>query len=271
MEYIYLGVLFISAGLLAIAYYSSVPGRAELQDRLPNKPTKRAIIPSAMLILLLGAGIWYMGAVSVGAFHPSKVLLVIFALLVFESFFILSLRWFRSNTFAVLACSAATCLLFWAYFTVQVFFIFNGIVIIATLGAATLLVRLGYLRTRLLFIVTVLWVAYDVMLVRYVLPNVTVPADSPSPSFLFPAVTVGHVSLGSGDFMFLSLFTLVLLRDFGRLSAAVHVILQGTLYFITGLAVPEAGFLLPFLVIMAPAFFLVYGTSYYSSRAKRIS
>lgn len=270
MEYIYLGLLFFGTGLLAIVYYSIILGKEELKSRLPNRVTVRAIVPALLLISIFGVGIWYFASTSGGFLHPSRILLYIFMLLVFESIFLFSLRWVRSNVLAVLLAIGVTGILFFLYSNNQTFILFNSIIIIATLGATTLLIRIGYLRTRILLIITPLWVVYDVLLVRYVLPDVTVIADSPSPSFLFPAVTVGHVSLGSGDFMFLSLFTLVLLRDFGKLPAIVHVVLQGTLFFLIGLVLPEAGFLLPFLVIMAPAFFLVYGFVHYSARKKEL-
>jgi len=44
IEFIYLGVLFIGAGLLAVLYYRTVPDAAVLKQRLPNRPSVVSVL-----------------------------------------------------------------------------------------------------------------------------------------------------------------------------------------------------------------------------------
>lgn len=254
MDFIPLSALFLGAGALAIGYYRWVPSAEALRSRLPNRATPSSIV----LTLVMGGAAWYILSTFSGFSAVSRMLMLIFALLFFESLFLIGLRWVRVNFIALILALAVTAALFWAQLQYPTFFGINTIIIMATMGAATLLIRLGYLRTPILFIVASLWTVYDIMLVEFVLPAVTRPSTNPVPSFLYPAVTVGQLSLGSGDFMFLTLFALIVMRDFGALAASILVAAEVVGLLMTGLLLPEQGFLVPFLVVMTPIFFLVY-------------
>jgi len=112
MGFISLGIVFIFSGLLGILYYSLVPQAELLRKRLPNKVTPASIV----LTLAIGALIWFL-VLSEGGIPPvSKILAVIFALLVFESVFLVSMHWIRINIVAVVVSVLLTGLLFWYYF-----------------------------------------------------------------------------------------------------------------------------------------------------------
>ncbi|MFH0804882.1 MAG: hypothetical protein V1916_01660, partial [Patescibacteria group bacterium] len=81
--------------------------------------------------------------------------------------------------------------------------------------------------------------------------------------------TVGALSLGAGDFMFLALYTLVLYRDFGSRLALVHIAAQGVALLVTGLVITSADFIVPFLVVLAPIFLTFYGAAYFVRRRTR--
>ena len=66
--------------------------------------------------------------------------------------------------------------------------------------------------------------------------------------------------------MFLVLFTLAILRDFGKKQAIVLVASQSIGLLVTGFLLPESGFVVPFLVIMVPIFFLVYLWAYFNKQ-----
>ncbi len=267
MDFISLGIVFLFSGLLGIVYYSLVPQAELLRKRLPNKVTPASIA----LTLIIGALIWFLIRSAGGIPPVSIILAVVFALLVFESFLLVAMCWIRINIIAVFVSLALTSLVFWLYYSGPTFLLLNGIIIFATLGAATLLIRFGYVTTRLVFIATALWVVYDIMFVYYILPQYTVPVENASPTFLFPAVTTGDISIGSGDIMFLILFTLVLLRDFNKRAAFVMVSAQAVGLLLVGLLVPEQGFTLPYLVVMVPIFLVVYSGMYVFYKKKGIS
>ncbi|MFA5052272.1 MAG: hypothetical protein WC544_04435 [Patescibacteria group bacterium] len=262
IEFIFLGVLFAGAGLLAVLYYRSVPDAQTLKQRLPNRPSAVAVI----LTFVIGFLVWYICAHSSGLRRAHQLLELVFGLLFFESLFILFIRWLRLNWVATLSSGAVTTVLFWYYINHPSFLLQNSIIIVAILGAATLLIRLDMLKTWYLFVLAALWVPYDIYLTQRVLPAVTVATSAPYPTLLYPAVTVGTLSLGAGDFMFLALFTLVLLRDFGALPAVVQVAGQGVALLCVGLLVQSGSFIIPMMVVLAPIFMLMYGVLFYHRR-----
>lgn len=254
MDFVPLSIIFLATGALAIVFYQLVPSAEELRRRLPNRVTPAALI----LVVVLTVIIWLLVRSYSGFALSIRLMTLLFALLLFESLFLLLMRWIRVNALALVVSLFIAGFVFWIQLTYPSFVLLNSIIVVATLGAATLIIRLGYLRTRLMFIIAALWTLYDIMLVQFILPRVTRETSTPTPTFIFPAVTVGEISLGSGDFMFLTLFTLVMLRDFGVLPALIVAIAEVTGLLVTGLVLPEQGFLVPFLVIMTPIFFLVY-------------
>jgi len=267
MDFILLGIVFIFSGFLGIVYYSLVPQAGLLRKRLPNKATPASIA----LTLIIGGIVWFLIQSAGGMPPASKILTVIFALLVFESFLLISMRWIKVNIVAMLISLVFTCVIFLLYFSNPTFFLLNGIIIFATLGAVTLLIRFDYISTRLVFIATALWVIYDIMFVAYILPQYTVSVSDPYPTFLFPAITTGDISIGSGDIMFLILFTFVLLRDFNKRAALIMVVAQAVGLLLVGLIVPEQGFTLPYLIVMVPIFLVVYSGMYVFYKKKGIS
>lgn len=265
MDFLPLSLIFFGSGVLALLYYHFVPSAQKLRERLPNKVSPAAIF----LTLVIAVAVWYLFANFIGFSRVFRIFAFLFALLVFESVFLLLIRWVRSDSLAVLGSLIASAGLFVAELVSPSFFLLNSIVIIATFGAATLLIRLGYLRTWMFHILAVLWTVYDVWLVRAVLPRVFKPAEPTSEPrfFFFPVVTVGRLTLGSGDFMFLVLMALVLLRDYGKAAAFTLVVAETAGLLVTGLFLPEDGFQIPFLIVMTPIFFLVYGVSWWQRKS----
>lgn len=254
MDFIYLAALFLGAGLAGLIYYRYVPAAQILRERLPNRVTPAGIL----LAITIGGAAWFLFSSVSGVVLVGRIFLFIFSLLFFESVLLLVMRWVKRNAVATLVAIMCTLIMFWWYRVEPSFFLLNSVIIISTLGAVTLLTRLDYLRTKMLFVVAILWTVYDILLVRFILPDVTRETTTPHPTFLYPAVTTGQVSLGSGDFMFLSLFTLVIARDIGWRAALVHVTAQVTGLLVTGLLLPERGFVVPFLVVMTPIFIVCY-------------
>ncbi|MBI5037290.1 MAG: hypothetical protein HZC01_01075 [Candidatus Kerfeldbacteria bacterium] len=254
MDFIYLAMLFLGAGIAGLVYYRYAPTAVDLRERLPNRVTPAGIV----LAVAIGSAAWFLFSSVSGVVLVGRIFLFIFSLLFFESIFLLAMRWISRNTFATVVAILSTLGMFWWYQAKPSFVLLNFIIIISTLGAVTLLTRLGYLRTKILFAISILWTIYDILLVRFILPDVTRETATPHPTFLYPAVTTGRVSLGSGDFMFLSLFTLVIARDVGPRAALVHVVAQVTGLLVTGLLLPERGFTVPFLVVMTPIFIVCY-------------
>ncbi|MFC1687317.1 hypothetical protein ACFL0L_01965 [Patescibacteria group bacterium] len=264
MNFLSLSIIFLAAGLLAIIYYLYVPTRSELVRRLPNKIS----LTSVFLALVIGGVFWYTVSQTGGMHRVSQMFMFLFGLLLFESFFLIAMKWVRSNFISVIISLIITGIIFYIYISSPSFIFLNIIIILVTLGGATLLIRMRYLRTGILFTVAILWTIYDIMLTQYLLPTFTVPVESATPTFMFPAVTVEGLSLGSGDFMFLVLFALILLRDFGKLPAIILVGAETIGLLIIGMILPESDFLVPFLLIMTPIFIVVYALSYFDNKRK---
>lgn len=256
MDFLPLSLLFAAAGGLAMVYYTLVPTAEQLKARLPNKVSGAGLL----LAVVIAAVAVYLVRTRSGFGQVSAISTFIFALLAFESAFLLAMRWIKSNTLAVLSGLAFAGALFGLNTANPSFPLFNTIVIVATFGAATLLVRLRYLRTGFLFVVAGLWTVYDVLSTQFILPRIFAPITEPVPTkfLLFPAVTVGHTTLGSGDFTFLVLFALVTLRDLGRLPAVLLVAAETVALLVTGLLITNINQPLPFLVVMVPVFVVVY-------------
>jgi hypothetical protein len=267
MDFLPLAFIFFGSGILALLYYRFVPSAQKLRERLPNRVSPAAIL----LALIIALALWYLLVNFTGFSRVFRVFAFLFALLIFESAFLLLIRWIRSDTIAVLLSLAIAGGLFASELLSPSFLLLNTIVILATFGAATLLIRLQYLRTLFFFLLTAAWTLYDVVLVRYFLPRVFKPAEPTAEPrlFFFPVVTVGRLTLGSGDFMFLVLFALILFRDFGKLPAFILVVAETAGLLVTGLFLPEDGFQVPFLLVMTPIFLLVYGFAWLQDRTQK--
>lgn len=254
MDFIFLSAIFLASGLAAMWYYRTVPEAGELRHLLPNKVSATSVI---MALFIGGFGV-YLLLYYQGFSRIAQALVFVFTLLTFESLLLLLLRWIKRVPIAVVLSGLVAVGVFWLYMVNPNFFLQNAIIVVMTLGAATLLIRLSFLRTWYLFLITFLWVVYDFLFVNYILPRYTVPVSTPEPTLLYPAVTAGQVSLGSGDFMFFILFTLIMARDFGFKPAAIVVGIETVALLITGLVLPESGFSVPYLAVMAPIFIIIY-------------
>lgn len=255
MDFITLSLIFASTGILAIGYYRWVPTADRLRQRLPNRVSWAGVIAT----LVIGVVLWQIIRSSDGFRTVVYVFTLLLGLLVFESVFLLLIRWLRSNLLAVLISLASAGAMIYLYLGNPTFLWRNVVIIAATLGATTLLVRLAYLRTRFLWLVAGLWTIYDVLVSWFIFPRVFVPVAAPRADLFFPSVVIGTTSLGSGDFIFLVLFTLVLLRDFGVGAALVLLGIETLGLLITGIIISGEEFIIPFLIVMTPIFFITYG------------
>ncbi|MFA6511808.1 MAG: hypothetical protein WCV86_01610 [Patescibacteria group bacterium] len=264
MDFLLLSVIFFASGVLALAYYHFVPSADALRRRLPNK-----VSPAALLLTAVLAGaLWYLFSNYAGFSRYYILFALLFALLIFETVFLLLIRWVRSDTLLVTVSLVSAGGIFAVEIAAPSFVLLNSIVIIATFGAATLLVRLNMLRTWMFHALAILWTFYDIWLVREVLPRVFKPSEPTAEPryFFFPVITAGRLSLGSGDVMFLVLMALVLFREYGKTAAFTLVVAETAGLLATGLFLPEDGFQIPFLVVMTPIFFLVYGVAWWQRR-----
>jgi len=250
MDALLLSVLYAVSGLLVLGYYGAVPAKNTLVRKLPNRVSIAGLV---LLLIVLGAG-WYF--VSLGHNPIFGIFVMLFMLLVFETFFLLLLRWLSSTMLAVLVALATAGGLYAVYEFWPSFALVNGIIILASMGAVTLLIKMSYLRTKLLWVIAGLWTIYDVLTVTYLLPEVFVPAAEPRLSLFLPALTVGSLTLGSGDVIFLALFTLILRREYGRETAIFFILASALGLYLAALAYLSWETAIPFLVVLTPLFFL---------------
>lgn len=256
-----LTALFAGTALAALGYYRLSPTAEYMRQRLPNKASAAGII----LTLLIGFWVWWTLRDTIGFSRVKFIIGILFNLLIFETIFVLLLKRIRSNLLVVFGAALATTGFVLAQRVIGGTWVYNLTFMTATLGATTLLVRMDYLRTKFLFVVSGLWMIFDILSVAFVYPQIYRISDRPHNSFLFPAVAAGQVTLGSGDFMFLVLMSLVLFRDFGRRSALMHIGLQALALFITVLAKSRES-LFPYLTVMVPIFLIVWLGFYFHSR-----
>ncbi|MFA5070554.1 MAG: glycerophosphodiester phosphodiesterase family protein [Patescibacteria group bacterium] len=253
MNILPLSFIFLGAGLFSVVYYKLTPDKEMLKARLPNKVGAAGII----LWLIICVAFYFIFKNSRGFERTVSIFTLLFALLVFETFFLLLIRWFKSNLLAVLIALLASGVLFAFHNYYPTFTLRNTLIILGTLGATTLLIKLNYLKTWIVFGLAFLWTGYDIYTTRYFLPNVLVPVTEPPKTFFFPSVITGSVSLGSGDFIFLVLFTLIILKKFGKLAALILVAAQTAGLLFTGLFL-ESDSIIPFLAVMTPIFLIIY-------------
>ncbi|MCH7492824.1 hypothetical protein IID19_04560 [Patescibacteria group bacterium] len=267
-NFIYLSLLFVASGLLGIIYYTYLLNKSELKKRIPN----RATVESVVLFLIIVVLVWYILHNFTGLIRTSNIIALIIGLLLFETIFLLLLRWFKSNTLNALISFLTTVAVFAMHFSNPTFVTFNAIIILSTLGATALMIRLEFIKTWMVFGLTAIWMPYDYYFVSYILPKFTKITANPVPFFAFPSVTIGDIGLGVGDFVFLALFTFVLFHDFGRKPATIHIILQGSGLLVASYLVSIQNIIVPFLLILSPIFFIIYFSSYlYQKKQREIS
>ncbi|MFH1366456.1 MAG: hypothetical protein ABIH38_00510 [Patescibacteria group bacterium] len=257
MDLLPLALIFFGAGLTAVFYYIFGPSKEFLKERLPNRPSLAGII----LWLLVCLAFYFIIKNNQGFSRTMLIFTLIFSLLVFETFFLFLIRFLRSNTLAVIFALLVSAGSFIFHYYYPTFALRNTIIILATLGASALLIKLNYLKTWLMFAFAFLWTGYDIYATRYFLPGVLVPVTEPPKTFFFPSVITGSVSLGSGDFIFLVLFLMIITREFGLLPALLLLAAETVGLLITGFFL-ESDSIIPFLAVMTPIFIMTYIISY---------
>lgn len=257
MTTLILPFLFLVAGLLTLLYYRLVPPAEQLRQRLPNRVSVAAIV----LTVVIGLGVWIIVRHADTPFlKVAGVTTLLFYLLTFESILLLLFRWLRSNVLAVITSLVVVAVPFAVQYRFPSFELSNALIIAATLGATTLLIRLNLLRTRIIVLAFVLLTINDILNVTFILPRLPLAPrpQTPLPLLIFPTVNIAGRVVGSGDFMFLALATLVILRDHGLRPAVVHTVLQAVALLVTLVATAGTDALIPYLTVMTPIFFAVY-------------
>jgi len=253
LNYLFLSLTFILAGLLGLVYYNYLPNRQVLQQRL-----RRSIPISLMILAIIGAAIWYLIENFEGYYLMTNITALMYTLFLFETFFVLLLKWIKSNYLAFVSSLLISSVVIYLHYQLNNFLIFNIILIAAFIGLAAFLSRLEFLRTWLIMAIAGVFMVFDLFYVNYLFPTFTRAAEDPSPVFLLPAVTIQGISLGGGDFVFLFLFSFLLVRQFGVKPALIHVFLQGIGLLLTSYYVTQTDTVFPFLTVLVPNFFLNY-------------
>ena len=257
MDFFVLTFIFICAGLVSIYYFKKAPEKEILKQRLPNKISLSGVIAW----LIVGLAFWLIFKYNSGFTRIALIFTLFFSLLVFETFFLLILKFIKSNLLTVILSFLMTAIIFGLYLLFPSFTFRNAIIILATLGASTLLIKLDYLKKWTLFTLAILWTGYDIYATLNFYPQVLVPVTEPQKTFFFPAVITGSVSLGSGDFIFLVLFILLILRNFGPVAAFLLLAAETLGLLIAGFFLSSET-IIPFLAVMTPVFLLIYLISY---------
>ncbi|MFH0828745.1 MAG: hypothetical protein V1907_01030 [Candidatus Kerfeldbacteria bacterium] len=250
-----LSLLFFTAGAFSIVYQKAVPSADILRQRFPNRTTFTGIV---LWLLIIGAT-WFIVTHTTGFTRIASITTMLFFLLLFETLFLFVVRFVKSNIPAAFLSLAVAIVPFIIQYYAPTFALMNTVIILATMGATTLVIKLNYLRTKVILLLVVLFTINDVLNVRYLLPRLNLaPVTEPMRLLIFPTVTVGSHVVGSGDFMFLVLLTLFMLREFGVRNALYLVIAESVGLFLTGIYVSQHDVMLPFLTIMTPIFLTVY-------------
>ncbi|XOU94069.1 MAG: hypothetical protein ACNFW9_04455 [Candidatus Kerfeldbacteria bacterium] len=258
LNFVYLSLMFLGAGILSVFYYKIIPDKKTLRDRLPNKAT----VESVVLFLAISIMVWQIIINFDGLQRASRLMALVLGLLLFETFFFLFMYWIKKNWLNVLLSILLVIGIFSLHYSIESFVTFNLIIILATIGGTAYLVRSGIIKTWLVFLLTAIWMPYDVYFVTQVFDKYTKVTASPFPFFAFPSVTVGDISLGVGDFIFLALYTFILVSNFNKKIAIIHAIVQAIGLLIAGYLVSVQDITIPFLVVLSPIFFIIYFTAY---------
>lgn len=264
MAFVQLSLLFFGAGVLSILYQQAVPDPDTLRAKFPNRVTVSGLLLWAAFI----AATWAIITHTTGFTRIASMTTMLFFMLLFETVFLIAVRFIRNTVVASIISLIVTCIPFAIQLTWPSFFMINLVIILATMGATTIVIKLSYVNTKALLILAVVFTITDVLNVRFIVPHLNlVPVSEPMRLLIFPTVTVGKHVVGSGDFMFLILTTLGLLKAFDRRIALIHVALQSIALLVTGLIIANKDVLLPFLTVMTPVFLASYGYGWMRKRA----
>lgn len=264
MTFLILALLFFTAGVVSILFQRIVPDAEVLRKRFPNRPTFTGIVLWAVMIV----AVWIIVTHTSGFTRIASITTMLFFLLIFESIFLLAVRFVKLNILAALLSLGIALVPFVVQYYAPTFFLMNAVIIIATMGATTIVIKLGYVSTRAILILSVVFAITDVLNVAFLIPHLhLVPVTEPVRLLIFPTVTVGKHVVGSGDFMFLVFTTLGLLKKFGTRPAVMLVAAESVALFITGIIVAQKDIIFPFLTVMTPVFLAVY--AFASFRVRR--
>lgn len=252
-NFIFLAVVFVITGFVGLWYFSAIPDKDTLKKRL-----SRSIPLSLGIIAIIGVVVWYIFSQYNGFSRVFRLAPVLYGLMLFEASFLLLIRWIKSNYIAASISLLFSILVLSLHERVDSFLTFNAIIITSFIGATAFLVRLRIIRSWLVMTPAVVFVYYDWYFVNNVYTQFTKPSVDPHPVFLFPAVTIGDISLGGGDFLFLLLFSFILFLRFGMQSAYVHIGLQGLGLLVAAYFVARTEAIVPFMLVMIPIFFIVW-------------
>lgn len=257
--FLILSLLFFSAGALSILFQRIVPDGKTIRQRFPDRITFTGIV---LWLIVIAAG-WYISRHTTGFTRVASITTMLFFLLTFETVFLLLIRYIKQNIPAAFAGLAIAGVPFVIQYYYPTFVLINAVIILATMGATTLVMKLNYLRTKVVMLFVVLFTVNDYFMVRFVFPHLNLsPVPTPMRLLIFPTVTYGGHVVGSGDIMFLVLLTMVMVRDHGTRQALWFVFAESVALFLTGLYLIRHDVLLPFLTIMTPVFLSVYLISY---------
>ena len=92
MDFLPLSLLFIGAGLSALAYYRIVPKKEFLKSRLPHKISWAGFLSWIIIIIAF----YFIYTQTTGFQRTTYIFTLLFALLVFETLFLFFLRFLKS-------------------------------------------------------------------------------------------------------------------------------------------------------------------------------
>ncbi len=257
MNILILSLLFASAGILAIVFHRIVPDGTTIRRRFPIRGTGWHDVILPLGVLAVGAILWLTTPVSNRAIIFQSFII---SLLSLESGFLLFMRRYQST--AILSVLSALCgvAAFFLSWILRLPVVDMLLFVFGTLGAWTLVQRLGFLKLPVLIALVLGLTGFDYFRISS-LSKSTVPysATNGSPNLLL--VSVGNESLGIGDFLFLTLCTLAIVARFGFRTAFVFLLIETAALISTGFIPTANGFIFPYLIVMTPIFFGTYLTA----------
>ncbi len=219
MNILVLTLLFAFAGSLGVVFHRLVPDGDTIKQRFPLRGRGLSDIVLPIGVLAIGITLWLetSGPDRLIAFQSFVI-----ALLVLESGFLLLMRRLRSTVVLSAASAVLGLVAYGLSWYVRQPIIDVLLFVFGTLGAWTLALLLGFLRVPFLMIIVLGLTVIDYYHITSLATTVSQgPTTAGEQSLLL--VSIGSESLGFGDFIFLSLCTLVLIAKFGHRTALVFL------------------------------------------------
>lgn len=249
-----LASLFSFAGLLAIIFHRIVPDGAAIRRRFPIQGTGWHDVILPLGVLAVGAILWLTTPVSNRAIIFQSFII---GLLSLESGFLLFMRRYQST--AILSVLSALCgvAAFFLSWTLRLLVVDMLLFVFGTLGAWTLVQRLGFLKLPFLTVLVIGLTAFDYLHITS-LTKAVAPSSAAAGASDMLLVSIGQEALGIGDFIFLSVCTLALIARFGSRPALLFVSVESLILIATSAIPASNGFFFPYLLVMTPVFLMVY-------------